>query len=107
MIRLRVYRGPETVSRFSRTETADGQPDVIPLDVFLASRKRLAAETPLSRAKALHQNRFCRFCGHSAVTPVTLNDGQRDGSGQYVPGSATLVGFHCRRCRAEWPVFAD
>jgi hypothetical protein len=106
MTRLRVYRGPESKSRFSRIG-AD-RPDVIPFAMFLsANSSRLARNAPLSRAKALHENRSCRYCGHGSVDPVTLNDGLRDGSGQYVPGSATLVGFHCGRCRAEWPVYAD
>ena len=101
MTRLSVYRGPETSSRFSRF-AADDRPDVLPLAWFVD--RQSASDSPLSRAKALHANRSCRFCGHSAVDPVTLNDGLRDGSGQYVPGSATLVGFHCESCRSEWPV---
>ena len=106
MARLRVYRGPEAnrVSRFSSAE----RPDVIPFAALVARRDRLAAAAaPLNRAKALHANRRCKNCGHSGVDPVTLNDGLRDGSGQYVPGSATLVGFHCPRCRSEWPVYGD
>jgi hypothetical protein len=101
MTRLRVYRGPEKASRFSRV-TAQDRPDVLSLARFVD--RQAASDAPLSRAKALHANRSCRFCGHSAVNPVTLNDGLRDGSGQYIPGSATLVGFHCEGCLAEWPV---
>ncbi|HEX6984855.1 MAG TPA: hypothetical protein VF170_05735 [Planctomycetaceae bacterium] len=106
MTRLRVYRGPETTNRISRI--GDDRPDVIPFAAFAsAGRNRLAAREPLSRAKALHENRRCRTCGHGSVDPVTLNDGLRDGSGQYIPGTATLVGFHCRRCHAEWPVYGE
>ena len=103
MTRLRVYRGPEQKGRFSRIDEAD----VIPFGRLVpAGRNRLAA-APIRRAKALHDNRNCRHCGHGGVDPVTLNDGLRDGSGQYIPGSATLVGFHCPRCHAEWPIYAD
>ena len=107
MARLRVYRGPESRSRF-RLISCDDRPDVIPFSTFLqAGRHRGHDAGPVSRARALHANRFCRSCGHAAVDPVTLNDGLRDGSGQYVPGTATLVGFHCRHCQTEWPVYDD
>jgi hypothetical protein len=101
MIGLRVYRGPETSRSESRFPEED-RADVISLARFVD--REAASRSPLSRAKALHANRCCRFCGSSRVDPVTLNDGLRDGSGQYVPGSATLVGFHCEECREEWPV---
>ena len=105
MTRLRVYSGPETKSRLSRI---GDWPDVIPFAALVsAGRQRAASRGPLTRAKALHDNRRCRHCGQGDVEPVTLNDGVRDGSGQYVPGSATLVGFHCRGCRAEWPVYGE
>lgn len=106
MTRLRVYRGPETnrVSRFSSAE----RPGVIPFAALVTRRNRVAvANAALDRAKALHSNRNCKSCGCQGVEPVTLNDGLRDGSGQYVPGSATLVGFHCTRCRSEWPVYGE
>lgn len=107
MTRLRVYRGPQTRTRLSLI-TCDDRPDVIPFAAFVsAGRNRRTAPAPISRAKALHENRCCRSCGHSTVDPVTLNDGLRDGSGQYIPGTATLVGFHCDRCQAEWPVYGE
>ncbi|NNJ26160.1 hypothetical protein [Alienimonas chondri] len=59
---------------------------------------------PLSRAKILHANRTCKACGAGGVEPVLLSDGVCDASGQQVPGSGTLVGFHCCRCQQEWPV---
>lgn len=104
MTRLRVFRGPETTNRVSRF-TLEQQPDVLPF--IPRAKDRFTANSPLSRAKALHQNRHCCHCGHGSVDPVTLSDGLRDGSGQYIPGTATLVGFHCGRCHAEWPVYSE
>jgi hypothetical protein len=101
MTGLRIYSGPEAVARASRLSERE-RPDVLPISRFVD--RRPSARSPLSRAKALHANRCCRFCGSSQVDPVTLNDGMRDGSGQYVPGSATLVGFHCESCQTEWPI---
>ena len=106
MTRLRVYRGPQPRNRFSAI-TGDDRPDVIPFSAFATAGRRRAETAPVSRARALHDNRQCRSCGHAAVEPVTLNDGLRDGSGQYIPGTATLVGFHCDRCHAEWPVYGE
>ena len=63
-----------------------------------------AATTPLTRARALHANRTCQRCGAGGVEPVLLADTVRDAAGDVVPGSGTLVGFHCGRCEAQWPV---
>src|SRR5690606_11802660 len=98
MTRLRIYNGPEVPLRLARFTAP--LPDVIPFAP--RSTNRFPRTGPLARAKALHENRRCHSCGHADVDPVTLNDGIRDGSGQYVPGSATLVGFHCNRCHEEW-----
>ena len=59
---------------------------------------------PITRAKALHANRTCKRCGAGGVEPVLLADTVRDAAGDVVPGSGTLVGFHCGRCEAQWPV---
>lgn len=104
MTRLRIFDGTEVSSRFTSIGQ-NSEPDVIP---FAArTRNRFVADTPLTRAKALHKNRRCCYCGHGTVDPVTLSDGLRDASGQYIPGTATLVGFHCTCCHAEWPIYAE
>ncbi|MDA0834974.1 MAG: hypothetical protein O2955_12900 [Planctomycetota bacterium] len=59
--------------------------------------------TPLLRARALHTNRVCPYCRHAAVEPIELNDGTLNRQRQPIPGTATLVGFHCQDCNAEWP----
>ena len=106
---LRIYRGTETESRISEDQNVD----VISIETFITRRENRLSRTvgqpvtAVTRAEALHRNRCCRFCTHPVVDPVFLNDGIRDGSGQYVPGSATLVGFHCERCHAEWPIFGE
>lgn len=58
----------------------------------------------LLRAQQIRANRACPDCGHPAVSPVELNDAQHNRNGMPIPGSATLVGFHCSCCDAEWPV---
>ena len=114
---LQIYRGPEASelgtaastreahSRRFSTETET--PAVLSFAAFVTRRSNRRDAAPLSRAKALHANRTCRFCSHPVVEPVVLNDGLRDGSGEFVPGSATLVGFHCENCDAEWPALDE
>lgn len=118
---LRLYHGPETddapeagdepglafeAPAGPRFAVGTERPDVLS---FAALVPRLGGRdaAPLNRAKALHRNRRCPSCGGPVVEPVVLNDGLRDGTGQYIPGTATLVGFHCRGCRSEWPVYGE
>jgi hypothetical protein len=59
---------------------------------------------PLTRARVLHDNRRCPHCRRGGVIPLDLGDGDFQGTRMPVPGSATLVGFYCPACGAEWSV---
>ena len=92
-------------TNFAGTDAADEEePDVIPLAGILTLPAGKSAPPPVTRARALHRNRTCKSCGCAGVEPVVLGDGRRDGGGDLIPGTATLVGFHCDRCGSEWPV---
>ena len=58
----------------------------------------------LTRARALHENRCCPRCRRAGAVPLDLGDGDDRNAAMPVPGSATLVGFYCDACGAEWPV---
>ena|SRR5580658_8270518 len=58
----------------------------------------------LTRARALHENRCCPRCRRAGAIPLDLGDGDQRNPAMPVPGSATLVGFYCDACGAEWPV---
>lgn len=58
----------------------------------------------LTRARALHENRCCPHCRRAGAIPLDLGDGDARNPAMPVPGSATLVGFYCEACGAEWPV---
>jgi hypothetical protein len=58
----------------------------------------------LTRARALHENRCCPRCRRAGAVPLDLGDGDDRNAAMPVPGSATLVGFYCDGCGAEWPV---
>jgi len=66
-----------------------------------SQRLRPQAAT-LKRARQIHSNCQCPSCQSALVVPLTLNDGRKDQTGEDVPGSATLVGFRCDVCLAEW-----
>ena len=56
------------------------------------------------RAKTIHDNRECPHCDCADVEPLELADAVLNRSRLPIPGTGTLVGFHCRCCGAEWPV---
>jgi len=58
---------------------------------------------PVHRARTLRENDRCPRCQRSLVEPLELADGLRSRNQLPIPGTATLVGFHCQRCHWEWP----
>ena len=58
----------------------------------------------LLRAQQIRVNRTCPDCNCPGVEPVELNNAVQNRNGMPIPGSATLVGFRCNQCDAEWPV---
>jgi len=57
----------------------------------------------LSRARTVFHNRQCRYCDHPVVEPIELDDAVLNRNQMPMPSTATLVGFHCSGCHAEWP----
>ncbi|MFK7820423.1 MAG: hypothetical protein AB8G99_17005 [Planctomycetaceae bacterium] len=67
------------------------------------SSKRMRA---LNRARILFENQKCAYCGKATVEPLELDDAVVSGkNNRVVPGTATIVGFHCHSCSEEWPVY--
>jgi hypothetical protein len=61
---------------------------------------------PADRARMIHDNGACPECELTDVEPLELEDGLISSRSQLpVPGTATIVGFHCNHCGAEWPVY--
>ena len=102
MSRLSVF-WPDEVNSGSATPA---NPMILPFP-----KRRFAAERSessydkmdvVTRARILYANRQCRECGYPVVEPVELSDSTVNLSGLAIPGTATLVGFHCCGCDAEW-----
>lgn len=60
----------------------------------------------LNRARILFENQKCAFCGKATVEPLELDDAIISGkNNRAIPGTASIVGFHCHTCEKEWPVY--
>ena len=79
--------------------TDDFETEILPFTAPSSSRR---TDDIIGRARALFDNRCCRHCGYPVVEPIELADGFRNRKGAIIPGTATLVGFRCRGCQAEW-----
>ncbi len=95
MVQLSVYRPP--------TQVEDDVPEVLSYDrVALRMRGRRFADV-VSRARIERANTQCPSCQRVTVQPIELGDAVVNRNGATVPGTATVVGFHCNACRHEWP----
>ena len=56
----------------------------------------------LQRSRLLHRHRRCHECGRPTVHPVEQNDAVLGKNRLPVPGTSTVVGFHCDYCQSEW-----
>jgi hypothetical protein len=83
-------------------EEVDSEPMILQLRVEAVCNG--AAMNVIQRARLMYDNRSCRTCGYPVVTPIELNDAQLNRNLRPVPGTATLVGFRCHGCCAEWSV---
>lgn len=81
-------------------------------DRFRQPRNRLPRSRTLpmtdvvSRARVMYQNQSCPFCQHVTVEPIELGDAMISRRNHRpIPGTATVVGFHCHSCGSEWPAY--
>jgi len=100
MSRLKLYFGDETARR-----TAVCQADDPPILNYKshAGRWQRFRNDPLDRARTLRRNDRCPHCCRALVKPLELADALRSRNNLPIPGTATLVGFHCESCHWEWP----
>lgn len=86
---------------------ADEQSDVIPFETARRALVLSGRFTPtLRRARMIHANSQCGDCGGHDVEPMELDDAVVSfRNGAAVPGTATIIGFHCNDCGGEWPVY--
>lgn len=56
----------------------------------------------INRSRMLHMHRRCHQCGRPTVQPLERDDATLGKNRLPVPGTATVVGFHCVYCQSEW-----
>ena len=81
--------------------------DIIPID---RARRSIVISgrfmEPAVRARILQQNNCCPSCTLHDIEPLELADALISPKNRLpVPGTATIVGFHCNDCGTEWPVY--
>lgn len=83
------------------TQTLSG-PDVLP---FAKIRRSAGTVSDIAaRARLIFANRCCPRCDRPQVNPVELDDALYNRSGLPIPGTASLVGFHCQDCNHGWDI---
>ena len=102
---LRLYSPPHEVDE--QDSDADAFSDVIP---FQSARKSVIFSArlsePVNRARLIRENSQCPCCSHQDIEPLELEDALISHRSRLpIPGTATIVGFHCHDCGAEWPVY--
>lgn len=96
---------PETDSTVD--SSAEAHEDILP---FERNRRSLIFsgrfQAPVDRARLLNRNSECPECGRHDIEPLELEDAVISPRNRLpVPGTATIVGFHCNDCGIEWPVY--
>lgn len=105
---LRLFSPLEEMSPDAATQTAEESfDDIIPID---GARRSVIFSgrflPPVDRARLLHDNCTCPECARHDIEPLELEDSVISPKNRLpVPGTATIVGFHCNDCGIEWPVY--
>lgn len=56
----------------------------------------------VTRTRAIHDNQCCPVCDRAAVEPLVAKDAWIGRNHRLIPGTATLIGFHCCHCEHRW-----
>ena len=104
---LRLFAPDEQASTTVEHQSTQEWSDVLP---FEHGRRSLIFsgrfQAPVDRAKLISRNSECPECGHHDIEPLELADAVVSPRNRMpVPGTATIVGFHCNDCGSEWPVY--
>lgn len=79
------------------------EPSILKFPSLMREERATSQPTAVRRARLLHENQCCPNCHTAAVDPIEINDALLNASLQPIPGTATIVAFHCNRCYHEWP----
>lgn len=99
MSRLKLFRGDRTAC--DPSVSRGDAPGVLSYESHFR-RWRDYRNGAASRAKTLRNNDECPHCRRALVEPLELADAVLSRNNLPIPGTATLVGFHCLTCHWEW-----
>ncbi|MEQ9411244.1 MAG: hypothetical protein RIK87_26255 [Fuerstiella sp.] len=103
-LHLRIYQPPSEVTP---TDRLPEERNVLPF----STRNRTTVISgrlmpPVDRARIISENSVCPECSKCDIEPLELQDAIISPKNRLpVPGTATIVGFHCNDCGTEWPVY--
>lgn len=104
-LHIRIYEPPVEEAELEDTFAPR---DIIPLRSAHRSSTIISGRltTPVDRARILRENSTCPECSGRSVEPLELQDAVISPKSRLpIPGTATIVGFHCNDCATEWPVY--
>lgn len=96
MVQLSVYCPPAPVE--------DDAPSSLSFVQSAARMRGRRMVDIVTRARLERANIQCPCCRRVTVEPVELPDALVNRNGATIPGTATIVGFHCNACRHKWRV---
>lgn len=82
-------------------ETPEEQPQVLSWRIMRRDGQPSFLEI-INRSRLLHMHRRCHRCGRPTVQPLERDDATLGKNRLPVPGTSTVVGFHCVYCQSEW-----
>jgi len=85
------------------TDHVSSEPSILKFPTLLREEQAANQSAAVRRARQLHTNQCCPNCHTAAVDPIEINDALLNAHLQPIPGTATIVAFHCNRCYHEWP----
>lgn len=91
-----------TAATYDEAGRDDAEPEILSLHSIVDRFRNLSVMEVLARTRVMYQNKRCRCCHRPTVEPVEQDDALLNRNRMPIPGSATLVGFHCQYCRHQW-----
>lgn len=111
-LKLRIYEPPEPtaentgVDADNASQRMTAERDILP---FRKPKTRIISgrfTPPVDRARLIRENNECPECQRCNIEPIELQDATISHRNRMpIPGTATIVGFHCNDCETEWPVY--
>lgn len=107
-LHIRIYEPPTEEEIAERQEPVELKSDrnILP---FRKQRTTILSGRyvePVDRARILSDNTECPQCEKHDIEPLELQDAVISPKSRLpIPGTATIVGFHCNDCGTEWPVY--